>query len=95
MTAAAANGLIPRVIYPPLGAAADGLGGLAGARVLSLAFMLGATMLLWGAAARLFGRRASFFAAALFALLGTTLHLGVFATTDAMSLFLAQTRPVQ
>ncbi len=76
------------VIYPPLGAAADSLGGLAGARVLSLAFMLGATMLLWGAAVRLFGRRAAFFAAALFAVLGTTLHLGVFATTDAMSVFL-------
>ena len=76
------------VIYPPVGAAADSIGGLAGARVLSLAFMLGATVLLWGAAGRLFGRRASFFAAALFAVLGTTLHLGVFATADAMSLFL-------
>jgi hypothetical protein len=76
------------VIYPPVGAVADGLGGLAGARVLSLAFMLGATVLLWGAAGRLFGRRAAFFAAALFAVLGTTLHLGVFATNDAMSLFL-------
>jgi len=76
------------VIYPPVGAAADSIGGLAGARVLSLAFMLGATVLLWGATGRLFGRRASFFAAALFAVLGTTLHLGVFATADAMSLFL-------
>ena len=76
------------VIYPPVGAAADSIGGLAGARVLSLAFMLGATVLLWGAAARLFGRRASFFAAALFAVLGTTLHLGAFATADAMSVFL-------
>ena len=76
------------VIYPPIGAAADSIGGLAGARVLSLAFMLGATILLWGAAARLFGRRAAFFAAALFAVLGTTLHLGAFATYDAMSVFL-------
>jgi dolichyl-phosphate-mannose-protein mannosyltransferase len=76
------------VIYPPVGAAAHSIGGLAGARVLSLAFMLGATVLLWDAAARLFGRRASFFATALFAVLGTTLHLGAFATTDAMSLFL-------
>jgi hypothetical protein len=75
------------VLYPPLGAAADSVGGLAGARILSLAFMLGATVLLWGAAARLFGGRASFFAAALFAVLGTTLHLGVFATNDAMSVF--------
>ena len=76
------------VIYPPVAAAADSIGGLAGARVLSLAFMLGATVLLWGAAARLFGRRASFFAVALFAVLGTTVHLGVFATDDAMSVFL-------
>jgi 4-amino-4-deoxy-L-arabinose transferase-like glycosyltransferase len=76
------------VIYPPLGAAADSVGGLAGARVLSLAFMLGATALLWGTTGRLFGRRAAFFAAALFAVLGPTLHLGVFATYDAMSLFL-------
>ena len=76
------------VIYPPVGAVADAIGGLAGARALSLAFMLGATVLLWGAAARLFGRRASFFAVALFAVLGTTLHLGAFATNDAMSVFL-------
>ena len=38
------------VIYPPLGALADSLGGLAAARVLSLLFMLGATALLWGTA---------------------------------------------
>jgi hypothetical protein len=75
-------------IYPPIGAVADSIGGLAGARVLSLAFMLGATILLCSTTARLFGRRASLFASALFALLGTTLHLGVFATYDAMSVFL-------
>jgi hypothetical protein len=75
-------------IYPPIAAAADSIGGLAGARVLSLAFMLGATILLWSTTGRLFGRRAAFFASALFALLGTTLHLGVFATYDAMSVFL-------
>jgi Dolichyl-phosphate-mannose-protein mannosyltransferase len=76
------------VIYPPLGALADGIGGLAAARVLSLVFMLGATGLAWGTTARLFGRRAAFFAAALFAVLGPTLHLGAFATYDAMALFL-------
>ena len=42
-------------IYPPIGAVADSIGGLAGARVLSLAFMLGATILLWSVTARLFG----------------------------------------
>jgi len=76
------------VSYPPLGALADNLGGLAGARILSLVFMLGATALLWAATSRLFGRRAAFFAAALFAVLGPTLHLGAFATYDALSVFL-------
>ena len=76
------------VIYPPLGALADSLGGLVAARILSLAFMLGATVALWAIADRMFGRRAAFFAAALFAVLGPTLHLGSFATYDAMSLFL-------
>ena len=68
------------VIYPPLGALADHAGGLAGARALSLVFMLGATTLLWSAARHRYGRRAAFFAAALFAVLGPTLHLGAFAT---------------
>ena len=76
------------MIYPPIGAVADSIGGLAGARLLSLGFMLGATCLLWGTATRLFGRRAAFFAAALFAVLGPTLHLGAFATYDPMALFL-------
>jgi hypothetical protein len=76
------------VIYPPIGALADSVGGLAGARLLSLGFMLAATCLLWGTATRLFGRRAAFFAAALFAVLGPTLHLGAFATYDPMALFL-------
>jgi len=76
------------VIYPPLGALADHAGGLAGARILSLVFMLGATTLLWSAARPRYGRRAAFFAAALFAVLGPTLHLGAFATYDALSLFL-------
>jgi Dolichyl-phosphate-mannose-protein mannosyltransferase len=76
------------VIYPLLGALADSLGGLAGARLLSLVFMLGATALLWAAAGRLYGRRAAFFAAALFAVSGPVLHLGAFATYDALSVLL-------
>jgi Dolichyl-phosphate-mannose-protein mannosyltransferase len=76
------------VIYPPLGALADSVGGLAAARVLSLVFMLAATALLWGAAGRLFGRWAAFFAAALFAVSGPALHLGAFATYDAPSVML-------
>jgi hypothetical protein len=76
------------VIYPPLGALADHLAGLAGARLLSLAMMLGVTVLLWSTAARLFGRRAAVFGAALFAILGPVLQLGVLATGDALSLLL-------
>ena len=76
------------VIYPPLGALADHVGGLTAARALSLVFMLGATTLLWSAARRRYGRRAAFFAAALFAVLAPTLHLGAFATFKALSLFL-------
>ena len=57
-------------IYPPVGALADRLGGLTGARLLSLVFMLGATVLL----DRLPGAvrpAAANVAAALFAVLGT------------------------
>ncbi len=76
------------MVYPPVGALADSLGGLAGARLLSLVFMLAATALLWGTAKRLFGLRAALFAAALFAVAGPTLHLGAFATYDALSVAL-------
>ena len=77
------------VIYPPVGAIADSLGGLAAARLLSLAFMLGATCFVWGVAARLLAdERAAFFAAALFAVLAPTLHLGSYATYDAPALLL-------
>jgi hypothetical protein len=76
------------VIYPPLGALADSAGGLAAARVLSLVFMLASTTLCWSATRRLFGRQAAFFAAALFATLGLTLHLGAFATNDALGVLL-------
>jgi hypothetical protein len=77
------------VIYPPIGAIADSLGGLAAARLLSLVFMLGVTSFAWGTANRLLAdRRASFFAAALFAVLAPTLHLGSFATYDAPALLL-------
>lgn len=76
------------VVYPPLAAVAAHFGGLAGARLLSLGFMLGTTCLLWGMTKRLFGQWAAFTAAALFAALGPTQFLGAFATYDAMSLFL-------
>jgi 4-amino-4-deoxy-L-arabinose transferase-like glycosyltransferase len=76
------------VIYPPIAAIADSIGGLAAARILSLIFMLGVTLLLWMATSKLFGKRAGACAAALFAILGPTLRLGAFATFDAMALLL-------
>jgi hypothetical protein len=77
------------VIYPPIGAIADSLGGLAAARLLSLVFMLGVTSFVWGTATRLLAdKRAAFFAAALFAALAPTLHLGSYATYDAAALLL-------
>jgi hypothetical protein len=76
------------VIYPPLGALVNDIGGLAGARALSLCFMLGATVLLWCTASRLYDRKTASFAAGLWAILGPTQHLGAYATYDAMALFL-------
>jgi hypothetical protein len=77
------------VVYPPLAALADDIGGLAGARLLSLIFMLAATTALHGVTKRLLSSRpAAFFAAALFAWLGTAQFLGAFATYDAMALML-------
>jgi hypothetical protein len=76
------------VIYPPIGALADSLGGLAAARILSLCLMLGVTSLLWATTRRLYGQRAALLAAGLFATLAGTQFLGAFATFDAMALFL-------
>lgn len=55
------------VLYPPLGALADSIGGLAAARILSLGLMLTATSMLWSTVSRLYGRRAAFFGCAVFA----------------------------
>jgi len=75
-------------IYPPLGAAADQVAGLAGARLLSLCFMLGATALLYGTASRLFGRRAGLFGAAMFVAVGPTIDMSAWATYDPMAILL-------
>lgn len=76
------------VIYPPIAAVFDRLGGLAAVRALSLVIMLGTTALCYATAQRLAGRRAAFFAAAAFAALGVSMRLGAFATYDALALFL-------
>ena len=76
------------LIYPPVGAMADSLGGLAGARILSIAFLVAATILLYSAARRLLGRTEAVIAAALWALSEPVIRLA-FATYDPMSVFLA------
>lgn len=75
-------------IYPVLAAMADHLGGLVAVRLMSLVFMLAATVLLAATTRRMFGYGAAIAAAALFAGLGLTQDLGALATYDAMSLFL-------
>jgi hypothetical protein len=76
------------VLYPVLAAVAGKLGGLTGARLLSLGFMLLATTAIHLTGRRMHGATAGFFAAAVFAALGPTLHLSSFATFDAMALSL-------
>ncbi|MFL4909272.1 ArnT family glycosyltransferase [Streptomyces sp. MMS24-I2-30] len=71
------------VLYPVLAAAVDSVLGLAGARAMSLLFMLTATCCLYGVTRRLFNERAGLCAALLFAVSMPTLFLGNFATYDA------------
>jgi Dolichyl-phosphate-mannose-protein mannosyltransferase len=76
------------VIYPALGGLADDISGLAGARILSMALMLGSTVMLYQTASRLFDRKTAIAAAAFFATFGPGQQLGSFATYDAMAVFL-------
>ena len=72
-------------LYPPVSAMT---GSLLGARLLSLAFMLGITVLLWLMAQRLFSRTVAIASCALFATIGPTTWIGTLATFDAMAFFL-------
>jgi 4-amino-4-deoxy-L-arabinose transferase-like glycosyltransferase len=74
-------------VYPPIGAAVAALGGVTLARLLSVALMLGATILLYLAARRLFGRTAALWAAALGTLNEPVLRLA-FATYDPLAIVL-------
>jgi hypothetical protein len=77
------------VIYPLVGAIANNVGGLAAARLLSLIFMLVSTTLLHGVTRRMFdSRAAAWFAAALFAGLGSIQFLGGFAMHDGLAIML-------
>jgi Dolichyl-phosphate-mannose-protein mannosyltransferase len=74
-------------IYPPIGALVDSIGGLAAARILSLIFMLGATILLYLTASPLLGRTAAIVASVLWASSEPAIRLA-FATYDPLSVFL-------
>lgn len=74
-------------LYPPIGAIVDSLGGLAAARILSMLFMIGATIVLYLVAQRLFGRQAALIAAILWSLSEPAFRLA-YATYDPLSVFL-------
>ncbi|HYK34282.1 MAG TPA: hypothetical protein VEV63_20080 [Streptosporangiaceae bacterium] len=76
------------VIYPVLAAMADYVGGLTAACLMSTAFMVVATIMLFLVTRELFGYWSAVLASGLFAGLGLTQDLGALATYDAMSLML-------
>ncbi len=76
------------VFYPVLGAVADGLGGLAAARAVSLVAMLATTALLYAMTRRLFNERVALCAAGLFGVTEGAIFAGRLATNDAPSLCL-------
>jgi hypothetical protein len=76
------------VLYPVLGALADQIGGVFAARLLSLLFMLGATVLVYLIARRIFGVRAALLAAGLFSTTESVAFVGGLATYDAPAVFL-------
>ncbi|MEU9150727.1 hypothetical protein AB0D59_09305 [Streptomyces sp. NPDC048417] len=76
------------LIYPVVVATADMIGGLRGTRLLSLVFMLSATLAIHLSTRRLYGSVAAFFAAALFTAVGPTQFLGGYSTYDALALAL-------
>jgi 4-amino-4-deoxy-L-arabinose transferase-like glycosyltransferase len=77
------------LLYPVLAAIVDLVFGLAGARALSLAFLLGATTFVYALTRRLFNERAALCAAAVFAVCPSTVFMGGLATYDALAVFLA------
>ena len=76
------------VLYPVLGAAANDVGGLAAARVVSLLEMLATTALLFAISRRLFNEGVAVCASLLFSVTASITFLGSFATFDASCLFL-------
>jgi hypothetical protein len=76
------------LIYPVVVALADKAGGLLATRLLSMAFMLTATLALHLTTRRMYGSVAAFFATAAFVALGPTQLLSSYSTYDGMALTL-------
>jgi len=76
------------VLYPVLGAAADSIGGLGAARVISLLAMLATTGLLYSLTRRMFNERVALCATVIFSVTESALFLGNLATYDAPALCL-------
>ena len=76
------------IIYPPIGAIADSIGGLTGARLLSLGFMLAASILLYSTAKQLIGESAALYSVIIWVISAPVMRLGALATYDAMSIFM-------
>lgn len=76
------------VLYPPLGAVADSIGGVYAARILALAFLVGATALLYAVASQLFGPATATVASVIWVSSEPVIRCGAFATCDAPATFL-------
>ncbi|HEX8508431.1 MAG TPA: glycosyltransferase family 39 protein [Propionibacteriaceae bacterium] len=75
--------------YPVLAAVADTLGGLQGARDLSLAFIIVTMVATYGLGRQLFGKLSGLLGAAAFAVCGPVIYLSQWATFDSLTLMLA------
>ncbi|MGY1650213.1 ArnT family glycosyltransferase [Geodermatophilus sp. SYSU D01119] len=75
-------------LYPVLAALGDSVGGLQGARAVSLAFAVAATICVNGLGRQLYGVRAGLLGAAAFVLCGSVVFQSGLATFDSATLFL-------
>ncbi|MEW2015348.1 glycosyltransferase family 2 protein [Rhodococcus sp. NPDC076796] len=75
-------------LFPILAAAADSVGGLEAARMVSMVFVWVAIVATYGVGSQLFGRLAGLLGAAVFLLCGSVIFLSHMATFDAMAMSL-------
>jgi len=75
------------LIQPVLASIGDAIGGLRGARVVSIPFGLGLTFIIYLISRNIFSERIGLFSALIFLFSGTTLYLSKLATYDIISAF--------